>query len=344
MKIIIKLLVFLIAFIFVSFVFIFLLNRTINNNPEREYVNITIPSLNPKLENKRFLHISDLNSESFGEEQQRLEKLLKSDRISAAFFTGDILGKKNDLKAVSALIKHLPKDLPMYIVAGDDDPDVYENGDYAFWIKRLAELNVKYLDAPEKLTINGVNVWICPFESLVVDIDESRASYLKTIEEAKENSSLSESASIAKIRLNALERTEKAMLEMLADDTYIALSHVPVSEDDISMLYDIVSREKHKTKFPGRINLILSGHFINGQARIPLLGSLYYPPQHEKFVDDSEVEGGKRLSGLFYMSGVAQHISPGLSYTSVYNSKLNFRLFNKPKISYLTLSASYKYK
>lgn len=341
MKVIIKILLFLIAFLFVSFVFVIFLNKTINQNPEREYVDIRIAGLDSRLEGKRFLHISDLNSESFGENQEKLEKLLKSDRISAVFFTGDILGKRNDFSAISNLVRFLPNDLPMYIIAGDDDPPIYENGDYAFWIKKLAELNVKYLDAPEKLVINGVNVWICPFESLVLDVEQSRASYLKTIEEAKDKPELEDSASIAKIRLDVLEKTEKAMFEMLATDSYIALSHVPLTENDISMLYE--SKNK-KNKFPGQLSLVLSGHFINGQARLPFLGSLYYPPQYEQIVDDDDIENGKRLSGLFYMSGVAQHISPGLSYTSVYNSRLNCRFLNKPKLSYLTISAGYKYK
>lgn len=315
---------------------LFFLNNTVNETPDKEDVFVTIPTLKDALEKKRFLHISDLNSEHFGKEQEGLKKLIEGQRYAAVFFTGDMLGKRNDPTAFAELLRVFPKDTAMFFIAGDDDPPVFENGDYAPWIRYLESFGVKYLDSPELIKSGKERIWVCPFDILLMDLKESRKSYEKTLSKAQDDSDPIQ-LKLAQKRLSIIERAERAQLEMLSTDSYICLSHIPLGESDLSLIYDLKSEETKLKNFPGVLSLILSGHFNNGQWHLPFVGPLF-KPEHELFSEYGILAKHKKLSGFLQVRGIAQHISPGLSTSSIYPAYASFRLFNRPMISYVILT------
>lgn len=89
----------------------------------------------------------------------------------------------------------------------------------------------------------------------------------------------------------------------------IILVHEPDYTDTITSKYD-------------NINLILSGHSHNGQINIPYIKKLFLP------------EGSKKYYNNYYkVNNTNLYISSGLG-----ESKINFRLFNKPSINFYRIN------
>lgn len=89
----------------------------------------------------------------------------------------------------------------------------------------------------------------------------------------------------------------------------IILVHKPDYIDTITSKYD-------------NINLVLAGHFHNGQINIPYIKKLFLP------------EGSKKYYNNYYkVNNTNLYISSGLG-----ESKINFRLFNKPSINFYRIN------
>ena len=97
---------------------------------------------------------------------------------------------------------------------------------------------------------------------------------------------------------------------ILSDINYkIILVHEPDYIDTITSKYN-------------NINLVLAGHSHNGQINIPYIKKLLLP------------EGSKKYYNNYYkVNNTNLYISSGLG-----ESKINFRLFNKPSINFYRIN------
>ncbi len=92
--------------------------------------------------------------------------------------------------------------------------------------------------------------------------------------------------------------------------------------------YDLYSNVRPIRTLPGiktkydNINLVLAGHSHNGQINIPYIKKLFLP------------EGSKKYYNNYYkVNNTNLYISSGLG-----ESKINFRLFNKPSINFYRIN------
>lgn len=323
------------------------LNAALNAHPVKVREKVFVPGLPRAAQGLKILHLSDLHGRMFGDNHQQLMKLLDAENYHAVCLTGDMLGKHGETEALLALIKLLPRDLPIYLIPGDEDgPAVLSepHGDaspLASWIEKAVAAGATYLDAPQKMVFGKATVWFCPEELMSSDIAGAR----KALEERKKTILSSADAASEKngailraleYRLGVLDRTMQAKQEMLPKDVYIALSHVPLGESSMALIHTSNEGTVSMNNFPGRLSLILSGHLNDGQVRLPGVGALYAPKSEWTgaggFMPDS-----KLLSGVQSVRGVVQYITPGLGASQVYPWWARLRLMNAPKISLITL-------
>ena len=109
----------------------------------------------------------------------------------------------------------------------------------------------------------------------------------------------------------------------------MAVSHTPLTRDYVTTM--MAWTEKTQTFSFHHVSLILAGHYCGGQWRLPGGGALYCPA-YGWFPED------QLITGLDYLNGIPQYISPGLG-TSLYYSYQPGRLFNSPAMTYLQLTS-----
>lgn len=83
----------------------------------------------------------------------------------------------------------------------------------------------------------------------------------------------------------------------------------------------------------GRVSLTLSGGYCAGQWRIPGVGAVYVP-ELGFFPEDAAI------TGMSYIAGMWQHISPGLGPGTEYPWFMPMRLFNSPGATMLVFTAT----
>ena len=303
---------------------------------------ITIPSLPKQAENLRILHISDLHGISFGPGQSRLKDTLKGAKYNIVCFTGDAVDKNGDYTAFLELINLFPS-TPFYFVAGDEDPSPIiatpHEGDSpkAEWIQAAEAMGAVYLDAPLKISSGTNNVWLSPERVYSLDAKGTEDALKNRREELmKEKDSPAKKAALEAVAYqeDQLSRIRQARKEMLSGDTHLALSHHPLTKSAMENLVEFL-REDNES-YVSSIALILSGHYVGGQWRLPLVGALKAPASsglgnNGWFPEDHFV------SGLSYTLGIAQYVSPGLGTCSAMGL-LPIRLFNTPAITQITLT------
>lgn len=323
------------------------LNLVLNAYPGKVHEKVFIPGLPKAAQGLKILHVSDLHGRMFGENQQQIMKLLADENYHAVCMTGDMLGKKGETEALLALIRQMPRDLPIYLIPGDEDGAAVlsePHGDASVlspWVQQAVEAGALYLDAPEKLVFGKATVWFCPDELLTADIGAAQSALQerkKTILAGPDAASEQNGAMLRAIeyRLSVIEKTMLAKQEMLPKDVYIALSHVPLGESSLALIHASNEGVVSMNNFPGRLSLILSGHLNNGQVRIPGLGALY-APKSEWTGAGGLMPDSSQLSGTQSVRGVVQYITPGLGASKVYPWWARYRLMNTPQISLITL-------
>ena len=241
---------------------------------------ITIPSLPKQAENLRILHISDLHGISFGPGQSRLKDTLKGAKYNIVCFTGDAVDKNGDYTAFLELINLFPS-TPFYFVAGDEDPSPIiatpHEGDSpkAEWIQAAEAMGAVYLDAPLKISSGTNNVWLSPERVYSLDAKGTEEALKDRREELmKEEDSPAKKAALEAVAYqeDQLSRIRQARKEMLSGDTHLALSHHPLTKSAMENLVEFL-REDNES-YVSSIALILSGHYVGGQWRLPLVGAL----------------------------------------------------------------------
>jgi len=319
------------------FVWNFALNHTVTYT--KQYVTVT--NLPSQLENWTILHLSDLNGASVGERQSAVKKAIGTRSVSCVVLSGNMVGESGDVQPVLDLIAILPKETPILLLPGDGDPALYATtahstlSPYADWAQRLIDAGVTILDEPVAFQRDRAKIWFIPEYLYTLDLDNRQKGYqdqlagLNAIVEALTPDQAAQKRN-AEYQLERIQRIRVAIAGMTAKDIQIAVTHMPLTRDDVTIAKAAVPA-KQVLSFHN-VSLILAGGYCAGQWRLPGVGAIWAPGLGF-FPEDVH------LTGMGYLGGVWQYISPGLGVSYLY-PVLPFRMFNSPAATLLVLSSS----
>ena len=302
--------------------------------------NVTVPNLSGDLENWSILHMSDLHGKYIGQGHAGISRAINGRSYSCAVFTGDMLGKNGDVQPLLDLVALLPESMPKLFIPGDSDPPLIATSahaslsPYADWAVRLQEAGVTILDEPVSFTRNRSTIWFIPAELYNLDIDSAESAYQARLDLL--NASLTPldadeaaAARAMEYQIARMRRVREVKKSISANDIQVAVAHIPLDAQYIS---DTIAASDSDEVFSLRhVSLVLAGHYVGGQWRLPGSGAIWVP-ELGFFPDDS------LLMGLDYFSGVPQYISPGLAASDFY--PMPGRLFNVPVITSIYLTAN----
>ena len=325
-------------------VIVLVLNHINNSRVDLLRETVTVPNLPASLEGYRILHISDLHGLFFGKNQERLRDTLAAARYDAVCITGDVTGKDGSADAFLALIGLFdPEATPVYFILGDEDPSALAiqpdgSGPKREFIREAEALGAVYLDAPVKLVSGKTSLWLSPEWAYTLDITGLDAQYEQRLNQARDLPDSPEKEGSVKYwayQLELLERLRSARREMLEGDVHVAVTHHPLQLSALQTLQEWTSTDNDS--YVRTVSLVLAGHYVGGQWRLPGVGAVRAPLSAETggggwFPEDI------RVTGLSSFLGIPQYISPGLG-TSREIGLPPFRLFNTPAVTVLTLTS-----
>lgn len=330
------------AVLAVAVLAVFLTNFTLNNQVRLNSVRITVQNLPEDLESWSILHISDLHGQEIGSGQSAIRKALDDISYSSVVFTGDMLGKDGDVQPLLEVVALLTPEKPKFLIPGDEDPPIYATAAqdslsvYTPWAQAVMEAGVTILDEPISVVRGKSTLWFVPEYLYSLDLDSTEAAYRQQLDNLSAYDLLDPDQSaqrrLAEFHLARIERIRQAMASMGEKDIQVALTHVPMSREYINTLLQWT--DKNQVFSLRKTAVVLAGHYTGGQWRLPWGGALYVPSLGWMPED-------RLITGLDYISGVAQYITPGLAASGYYTWQ-PFRLFNQPEIAYITLSKSMK--
>ena len=321
------------------FSIILLTNYIAINQVRVETQRVTVQNLHSDLENWSILHFSDLHGQYLGKDQQTIRRAIEDYRYSTVVFTGDMIGQNGDVQPFLDLIALLPTDVPKFFIPGDSDPallDARAHGNLtalADWALRVQDAGVIILDEPYEVKRGKGSIWYVPEYLYSLDLDSTEASYQSLMDSlnalgATLTPDQAAQKRVAAYQLDKVQRVRELQKLISADDVQIVLSHTPVTGDYMTAM--LGWQDKSSAFSLGQAALILSGHYCGGQWLIPGVGPLYVP-ELGWFPDES------RVSGLSYLVGIPQYVSPGLGATDAYPLQPG-RLYNPPTVSIIYLT------
>lgn len=310
---------------------------------------VTLVGLPSDLEGYRILHLSDLAGRRFGDAQTTLLREIGTLDYDAVFITGDMVGKGGDPEPFYELLEGLPSSKPVYFIAGDSDPEpvldaprditgTAEQMVLADWILGAIERGATYVDRPIELSVGDSSLWISPASMLNLDATELLNTREDQMKQEQDGTVLGlqedhDTLPATTYRYKCAQALLEAVNTMSPTDVHISLAHEPPTDDFLLASAAHASGEKFLTT----ATLLLAGHNCGGIWQLPFIGALYIPSdsadRHGWFPAQEDVEG---------LSNVGQtqvYISAGLS-TSGSAPLMFFRLFNRPQISVLELTAT----
>lgn len=302
---------------------------------------VTITNLPEALENWTILHLSDLNGASIGDKQSAVRKAIGSKSVSCVVLSGNMLGPKGDVQPVLDLVAILPKDTPILLLPGENDPSLYASAahgslsPYADWAQRLKDAGVTILDEPVCFQRSKAKIWFVPEYLYSLNIADTRDAYQNQLnalnalvgELTPDQAAQKRNAAYQVERMN---RIQEAVSTIGQNDIQIAVTHMPLTKE-----YVIAAKENREEKYAfsmHHVSLILAGGYCGGQWRLPGAGAIWAPGLGF-FPAESQI------SGLNYLGGVWQYISPGLGVSPLYPA-LPLRMFNSPDTTTLILSST----
>ena len=217
-----------------------------NQNPMLHKITIKSADIPESFSGYRIAQVSDLHDAQFGEQHEKLIKLLKKSKADILVLTGDLVdARRTDLAQSMAFVRQAAELLPVYYVPGNHESALVNNGDYAVLKNALLDCGVTVLeDAKMRIEKDGEYVTLIGLRDTGFHPSPDG------------NDGVLSRSLICGEQLAAL--TED-------DDAYrILLSHRP---------------EMFATYAAMDIDLTFSGHAHGGQFRLPLLGGLYAPGQ-----------------------------------------------------------------
>ncbi|MCE5343897.1 MAG: metallophosphoesterase [Eubacteriales bacterium] len=335
-------LILILSLMFAAVVLGLLTNAAMNRKTDLITEKVRVMSLDKNLENFTILHISDLHGDERGLDADQWRTLLYGKGFSAVVMTGDMVGKTGDYTPLVALVKTLRQikvDVPVYFIAGDDDPDPVQYALHgnpqvlADWVLAVQEAGGTYLDRPVSQSVGKLTVWFVPVLLYSDDIEMMQSTLSRQKEEMEAAGQQYEAEGGASYRalcyrLEAITASAEALKVMTRDDLQIGLTHVPLEAD---IVREMVEWADETAAFSfRRLSLVLAGHYCGGQWRLGALGPVYVPDKGW-FVGDTGIVGMERINSI------SQYISGGLAASDFY--PMPGRLFNTPTVTLLSYTA-----
>jgi predicted MPP superfamily phosphohydrolase len=312
---------------------------------------ISLVGLPEDLEGYTILQVSDLHARDFGADQTALLRAINGEAYNLIVFTGDMVGASGNAQPFYDLLEGLTANRPRYFIPGDSDPDILlkaprditgtlEEVTLNDWVLGAKERGASLLSSATAIEVGKAKLWLTPASQLNLNITES----LKLLDEQmiqETEGSLSglegdyNNLPFTTWRYNQLKGTQDVIGLMSAEDVQIALSHIPPSEQYITVSQELSAEGTRAYLYTP--DLVLAGHYCGGGWKLPFIGAFYIPStfyaRHGWFPAREDVEGIKQLGGTLV------YTSPGLGMTDrIYLPK--FRLLNSPKITTLTLTSA----
>lgn len=334
------------SFIIATFV-VLLITLTFFNNTNLQVVHstVSIAGLSKDLEGYRILLLSDMHGREFGTKQATLLRAINGEDYDMVVLAGDMVGQKGDAQPLYDLLDGLGTSKPVYFVAGDSDPgplrekpNVVEGTLEEFvledWVLGAIDRGAVYVDSPESLTVEDSTIWLTPENMLNVEASSTTSSlnkqaHLEADEVITGSNAAYDALPFTSYRQQNMQALLDATTEIGTEDLHISIGHIPP--------YSTPRVSDGTDGYLPTVDLILAGHNCGGVWKLPLLGAMYIPsveaPRHGWFPARNEVEG------LRMLGTVSLYVTGGLGVTdTVYLP--DFRLYNQPKVSVLTLTAA----
>jgi uncharacterized protein len=285
---------------------------------------VKIAALDPAFDGFTILQVSDLHSAHFGPNQERLVKLFDSLPYDMIAVNGDMVDRatENPLPFLEMLDNLKNKKMIFYVTGNVGPADLdRQSGKRTPFGAQIEEHGCILLDRPHMIVRGGAHIWISDDEYTIKRTDKWISHFQAKI---KTETRVDE---VAAMRADLEHEYElKNILEDISpEDVLIGLTHYPLTP---AMLDNPPADD-----FP-IYDLILSGHYHGGQIRIPFVGAIYLPePSPDRWFPLEKI-----VSGFYQGKFTQQYISRGLGASSSF-PYLNFRLFNPPEITLITLTS-----
>lgn len=326
----------LMGILLAAVVVLFIGNGIANQFVHVERITVPVKGLDEAFDGFTLLHLSDLKGARFGAEQGRLGFALDGEEYDVVVMTGDMvspLGNAQPLYALIDCLRGLNQDVPIYYIAGDDDPlpasmtHASGGSPFAPWVLGANQRGAQLLSSPIAIERNGQRIWLAASTQLSLDLDAMQGQYERQYLSALENQDENE-IELAAFQLNALEGMRSARATMSEEDIYIALTHVLPGEEDPDALTP--------ASLPNAINLMLGGHYLGGLLRLPGIGPLFIPAKSRLGYGILPGE----CSGLTKRGATWLYASPGMGSQDAMYPQWFFRLANPPTVTLITLTPS----
>ncbi len=343
-------LIFLLSIFLIMAVALMVLN---NASVTVERLTVSVVGLPQDLEGYTILQISDLHGRSFGSQQTSLLRTINDLSYNLLVFTGDMVGRSNDPQPFYDLLDGLSANRPAYFIAGDSDPDplldqarditgTLEELVLSDWVLGAQERGATYLSAPTPVTAGTSTLWLSPASQMSLDIQDTLATLKEEVELETEGTLDGMEVDRSNLpfsdwRYRQIQKLDEAVRQMNSEDTHIALSHYPPSQEYIDITQDLGAQEEDPYTYLPAVDLVLAGHYCGGGWKFPFVGALYVPnsmlPRHGWLPAQEEVQGLRTLGSI------QLYTSPGLSVTDRIFLP-NFRFLNPPTITLITLTSA----
>lgn len=313
-------------------------NYTANQFVHIKRITVPIQGLPAAFDGYTILHLSDLKGRRFGAEQGLFHMAIDDEEFDLVVMTGDMvspLGNAQPLYTLLDRLNEVDKDVPVYYIAGDDDPlpasmDYAASGSpFASWVLGASQRGAQLLSSPVMLEREDQHIWLTTSAQLSLDLNAMQGQYERQYLDAL--SSRDENAiELAAFHLDSLEKTRTARAAMKIQDTYIALTHVLPSADDPDSLMPVA--------LSSPIDLMLGGHYLGGLIRLPSAGPLFIPSRSE--TNYGILPGDDTYTGLSKHDSTWLYASPGLGAWDEMYPNWFFRVLNPPTATLITLTMS----
>lgn len=298
-------------------------------------VSVPVQGLSEAFDGYTLLHISDLKGARFGPDQMFVRTALANEKYDAVILTGDMvsqMGNTEPLYELLDVLAELNPSVPVYFIAGDDDPVTVSmaysgsGSPFAPWVLGARQRGAELLSSPVLVEREGQRLWLATASQLNLDLDTMQGQYelqyLSAISSGDENE-----IEMAAHNLQSLEYTRDARKKMKSDDIFITATHVPPSREELSSVSGLSAQ----------VDLILSGHYLGGLIRLPVLGALFIPSQN---LPRYGLLAGSAYCGLSDETRPLIYTSPGLGSNDDHYPGLFFRLCNPPSVTLVSLTPS----
>ena len=237
---------------------VWLSNSSANRKVTLEEEKIHIMALDKTFEGFSVLHISDLHASALGNDLSLWRDLLFGKKYDAVVMSGDMVGQSGNYEPMLSLIhnlKQLRPDTPVYFIAGDDDPaPVLSTARgtpqvLAEWVRAAQAEGAVYLDAPVSQAVGKKKVWFSPQYLYDVEVNGMIGALLNQRQTMEDNGAQYDAEGGASYRalcyrIEAYQRTQLALKELLSTDMQIAVNHAPLDASYIRESLEWANQDK----------------------------------------------------------------------------------------------------